>query len=154
MSWYVNKIVIITVKSVSVNYTMWGKFGGEYLCKALFLHYLINLSMYVFYFLGRGRLFLSKHRKGDARGSPALHHHRGQHVSSLRVSGTRCVEVSLSVSTVLSSCMSSGVDNFLKLRFTFKNVWIRITGYSFEIKKIRTINPNIKKKDIIFQILA
>lgn len=29
---------------------------------------------------GGGGFLISKHRQRDARGSPALHHHRGQHV--------------------------------------------------------------------------
>lgn len=71
------------MKSISIQYTMLGSSkGSEYLCEALFRHGLILLYTFLFFFLGNHRLLLSKHRKGDARRSLALHHHRGQHVSS------------------------------------------------------------------------
>lgn len=72
------------MKSISIQYTMLGSAkGSEYLCEALFRHGLILLYTFLFFFfLGNHRLLLSKHRKGDARRSLALHHHRGQHVSS------------------------------------------------------------------------
>lgn len=43
---------------------------------------------------GGGGLLLSQHCQRDARGPPALHHHRGQHESALRVSGSRRSQVS------------------------------------------------------------
>lgn len=42
-----------------------------------------RLSVCIYQFLlhsGGGGFLISKHRQRDARGSPALHHHRGQHV--------------------------------------------------------------------------
>lgn len=93
---WVNKMVIPNEVHFNPVHDV-GKFKGEWILMRGTVPPWFNSFIYVFFFffLGNHRLLLSKHRKGDARRSLALHHHRGQHVSSFWVSRPWCLKVSL-----------------------------------------------------------
>lgn len=63
---------------------------------------------------GGGRFLLPQHCQRDARGSPALHHHRGQHEPTLWVSGPRRSQVSQPWAGVVSYLLQSLLSRLIK----------------------------------------